>query len=130
MPNCKPSDMIKLKMSLRGERMSLMRIIVILAALLILCGCRKQSDMVRPDRDPAEQTEAAFMQINEKAQLLCAAESREAAEELAELYGIVLVDYGNGYACFFTEEDPNEVILRGKAQGWPVLSLNRKTTLS
>ncbi len=110
--------------------MSFLRAVIILSVLLVFSGCWKQTEMVKPNRDTEEQTESVVIQVDEKAQLLCAAESREAAEDLAELYGIILVDYQNGYACFFTEEDPDAVILRGKSQGWPVLSLNRKTSLS
>lgn len=111
--------------------MNLLRVLLILAVLLLFSGCQKQSaDMVKPQRDPAQQTTNELLQIDETAQLLCAVESLEEAQALAEQYGIILVDCQNGYACFYTEEDPNEVILRGKAQGWPLLSLNRKTKLS
>jgi len=67
--------------------------------------------------------------IYSKAQLLGEAESLEEAEELAELYGITLVDYKNGLARFYTEEDPREVILRGRDNDWPKLVLNRVNNL-
>jgi len=60
-----------------------------------------------------------------KAQLLCGTDTLEDAEELAELYGITLVGYKNGLARFHTEEDPRDVIRRGKDNGWPELVLNR-----
>lgn len=66
---------------------------------------------------------------SEEVQLLGEAESREDAEELAKLYGITLVDYKNGLGRFHTEEDPREVIRRGKDNGWPELVLNRATSL-
>ena len=57
-------------------------------------------------------------------QLLCSVESREEAETLAECYGITLVSYSNGLAVFYTEEDPRDVIQRGRDNGWPELSRN------
>lgn len=94
-------------------------VLVVLAAVL-LAGCRRSA--------PAQTVPAADStiadNISPRAQLMCAAESREEAQALAEQYGIALVDYRNGLATFYTEEDPRDVIRRGKDNGWQELSLN------
>ena len=60
----------------------------------------------------------------EGAELLCLADSKEQAEEIAKLYGIELVEYSYGVATFHTTEDPHEVIERGLDKGYPELSIN------
>lgn len=54
--------------------------------------------------------------------LMCAADSEEQAQEIAEQYGITLKSYGNGVAEFTTEEDPMAVIARGQKNKWTPLS--------
>ena len=118
--------------------------ILLMAVLLAvpLWGCQRSRDTV-PEKtvpkatlpkqtapgkeDPRDQTETipALDAVSDRGQLMAGAESRQEAEELARLYGITLVDYQHQVALFFTEEDPGEVIQRGKDNGWPELSLNR-----
>ena len=62
--------------------------------------------------------------MTEGAELYCLADSQEEAGEIADLYGIELVDFDLGVATFHTEEDPGAVIQRGKENGWRSLSLN------
>lgn len=57
-------------------------------------------------------------------QLIATVETREEAEELAELYGIELVRYAYKIAEYHTEEDPGVVIRRGIDNGWPRLERN------
>jgi hypothetical protein len=85
-------------------------LLLLLAALLAGCG--------------GYQTEAGCVSVDPGAQLLCLVEDRKAAEELAGLYGIELVDYDEGIALFYTEEDPRAVIAEGREKGWRELSLN------
>ena len=118
--------------------------ILLMAVLLAvpLWGCQRSRDTV-PEKtvpkatlpkqtapgkeDPGDQTETipALDAVSDRGQLMAGAESRQKAEELARLYGITLVDYQHQVALLFTEEDPGEVIQRGKDNGWPELSLNR-----
>lgn len=56
--------------------------------------------------------------------LIATVETREKAEELAELYGIELVRYAYQIAEYHTEEDPGAVIQRGIDNGWPRLERN------
>ena len=51
--------------------------------------------------------------------LIGSADSQEAAEEMAELYQITLIEYMDGKALFETQEDPLEVIARGEKEGYP-----------
>ncbi len=57
-------------------------------------------------------------------ELFAHADSLEDAKEIADLYGIELVDYQYGYATFHTEERVADVIKRGGTNGWPTLEIN------
>ena len=104
----------------------LWRLCIAAALVAGLFGCSKI-----PERPNAGQPRPeATVAVDPEKQLLCAVESREAAEALAEQYGIVLVEYEDGLACFYTEEDPQSVISRGKEADFPELSLNRILELS
>lgn len=96
--------------------MNKVRLILLLSALLLLfCGCGKQQ---------MEPESVSGPELADHGQLYCLAEDQVSAEEIAELYGISLIEFGDGVAIFSTEEDPNAVIEKGQANGWPVLSLN------
>ena len=90
----------------------LMCLILALAALLSGCGVKQTP----PPPDGVS--------YSQEKPLMAAVESQEEAEELAELYGITLVDFGNGIATFYTEENPYEVIKRGEDNGWKLLEIN------
>ena len=116
-------------------------LIWILAAALLLCGCRSSAEATKPGAEPAPTRDAQIQppqpadpehpdvpspdDVSPDGQLIGKADSPEEAEEIAALYGIELVNCQNGLALFRTEEDPKEVILRGEENGWPPLSLNR-----
>ncbi|MCR5650664.1 MAG: hypothetical protein K6F86_05725 [Lachnospiraceae bacterium] len=59
-------------------------------------------------------------------ELICLAGSEKEAEEIADKYGIELVEFSLGVASFHTDEDPLSVIEKGKKDGLPELSLNGK----
>lgn len=109
----------------------------LVAALLLLSGCHAAGNAPLPSRDaqptqpfPTERTEPVQPDdASTVGQLKGPAETREDAEETAALYGIELVDFQNGLALYYTEEDPKEVIRRGEENGWPQLSLNRTAQL-
>lgn len=63
-------------------------------------------------------------------ELMCLAKDQEEAEAVAESYGIELVDFQHGVAVFHTEENPYDVIRRGKENGWTLLSINHVITLT
>ena len=44
--------------------------------------------------------------------------------QVQEQYGIEFVSFENGLALFRTEENPFDVIARGKENGYPELSIN------
>ena len=58
------------------------------------------------------------------AELLCITDSEAKAKEIADMYGIELVEFSYGVATFHTTEDPRAVIERGKEKGYPELSIN------
>lgn len=110
---------------------------------LLLCGCeasqKEEPTVPQPSAAGKETMPSAYISpkpgeytvepepvnVNPSGQLMAEAEDHTAAEKLAEQYGITLVEYQEGLAVFFTEEDPQEVIRRGEENGWPQLSLNR-----
>ena len=99
--------------------MSLLRKVgLILGILALLSGCSA------PKTSPPQTGE-----IVEGKELCCLCESEEKAEEIAELYGIELVDWNHGTAVFHTEDDPKEVIQYGIDNDLPLLELNRKRKL-
>lgn len=105
--------------------------ILILAAAALLTGCAGVSQGTAPVLHPSSEIpeQSAFNRIAEGEELLCMAESREEAEEIASLYGIELVDCSYSVAVFHTEENPFDVMRRGEENGWPPLEVNRVITL-
>ena len=113
------------------------KILILLLLMALLAGCTPAHQQpvdvsTKPNRPevetPAEPTRPEKVDPGSmygEAQLMCEAASLEEAEDLAELYGITLMEYSRGVACFRTEEDPQEVVRRGKENGWPELVLNR-----
>lgn len=89
------------------------RIIIMFLLLGTLTACAEtQHAEKQPVRYSAEEP------------LMTLADSRDEAEKIADAYEIELVNYSNGVATFFTEQDPTEVIRRGKELGLPELSIN------
>lgn len=106
-----------------------MRIGIIFLSLLLaisLWGC-KSGQSYPPT---LSQSQIVPQNISPEEPLMATAESQEEAEAIAKQYGITLVSWGYGIATFHTEENPQEVIQRGLAQGWPELSLNTISPLS
>ena len=101
-------------------------IIAFLAAVLIvpviLSACGKTSNEAVAWNGGGTQHNSSS--TAEGAELFCLADTEEEAEEIAELYDIELVSYSNGVAVFHTEENPNDVIEKGKANNWPLLETN------
>ena len=85
---------------------------MLVAALLGACSKQPTPDVLET------------LPYSQEKPLIASADSREEAEELAELYGITLVDFSYGIASFYTEEDPYAVIQRGEKNGWKPLSIN------
>lgn len=110
---------------------------LLLAMLMLLSACGRPPAKENPaqtkpvtDSAPGKESGKTPDKVSESAPLMAEAESQEAAEELAELYGITLVEFRSGLATFFTEEEPKEVIRRGQEKGWPELTLNRGSRAS
>lgn len=63
-------------------------------------------------------------------ELIALADTQEAAEEIASLYGIELKSFEHGVGVYITKENPSDVIKRGEENGWPTISLNTVIHLS
>jgi hypothetical protein len=113
--------------------------LLLLFAILLLAGCGRRDpapEKIKPAPDVLPvQTRPGEPRLDLEAvapgrELLRSVDSLEEAERLAECYGITLVDYIDGLAVFTTEEDPRDVIQRGRDNGWPELSRNSVQKLS
>ena len=117
-----------------------------LILMLFLSGCRAAShtaSTVPPEATANPKTDATLPSVkpvpatqpqpvggvSQRGQLMGKADDQEHAQEIADLYGITLVDFGHGLALYYTEEDPEAVIARGEENDWPMLSLNRTKKL-
>ncbi|MBO5208094.1 MAG: hypothetical protein J6B68_01990 [Lachnospiraceae bacterium] len=65
-----------------------------------------------------------------ESQLMTFAETEEQAKEIAEQYGIEFVSLEEGIAVYTTEEKVEDVIARGKENGYPELYLNYVKTVN
>lgn len=95
-------------------KMKIACICLVIAALLSACGIRK-------DQKPVTGPQQGYSQ---EQPLMAEVESEEEAKELAELYGITLVEVNHRIATFYTEEDLQAVIQRGEKNGWKPLEIN------
>ncbi len=59
-------------------------------------------------------------------ELTTMAATEKEAKEIAELYGIELVEYRDGVAEYTTDREIREVITEGVEKGYPQLSINYK----
>ena len=100
------------------------RVLAALAAAALLPGCAKRT-AAPPGEAPAPVYERVpGTDYAEGKELLASVKTLEDAERLEELYGIELVEYGDGLAVFHSEEDPAAVVRRGEENGWPALEVN------
>lgn len=118
------------------------KILTLFVLMALLSGCTRTAapDQTELTTNPTDQ-ETTFATnpagVDEstdpsdvEVQLLGEAGSLEEAQTIAELYGITLVEYKNGLGRFHTEEDPRDVIQRGKENGWPELVVNHVGSFS
>lgn len=82
---------------------------------LLLFGCGKKNTATTPE---------PVLPDLPYENLTCWADSARQAEEIAQSYGIELCSYQLNIATYHTDEDPAQVIQRGKSQGLPELELN------
>lgn len=101
--------------------------LTVVMVLSALSGCGNSQGSIQIDASELDRPgsdENGLREVYEDGQLMCEAESRREAEEIAELYGITLVEFLGNVAVFYTEENPDDVIRRGQENDWPELSLN------
>lgn len=124
-----------------------MKLIVLVLGLVVLaaigiCGCgnRELSNMTADDSLPSFQKldssnedspPADSLEDNSWAEteLVALADTREDAEEIAELYGIELSTYSYGVATYTTDKNPLELRALGEENGYPELTPNYENEL-
>ncbi len=117
-------------------------IMLLIVLLLCLAGCGGRSsgtlsDAVQKETAAPQQTDVSSPEepwngvsgtgIGDYAkgkELFTLAETEEEAKQIAQIYGIELVSFEYGVATFHTEEDPSEVVERGRENGWPPIEIN------
>lgn len=62
-------------------------------------------------------------------EMIALADTREEAEEIAELYGIELSSYSYGVATYTTDKNPQELIELGSENDYPALTPNYEQEL-
>ncbi len=100
------------------DRLHILAKVALAGALLAMTSaCGQDPKLEGPQHETVEN-------YVEGAELLCIVESEDEAKEIADMYGIELVDYKVGVATFHTEEDPRAVVERGIENGYPGISIN------
>ncbi len=90
-----------------------------------LFGCSKNEVMLDDPGLESMTDSGSAGSVVKGMELMCLAESKQEAEDIAKSYGIELVHFSSGVASFHTDGDPADVIKRGKEQGLKELSINR-----
>ncbi len=108
-------------------------IIAAAAAALLSLGVTGAEKMPEKTDTAGQMQGTAAETVPEAPELLAAAESEEAAEEIAAAYGITLAGYTGytGIATFWNTSgmQPGELIRLGKENGWPPIEINQTTGL-
>lgn len=116
--------------------------LILLAAVgLCACGGNRQLTNVTSDDsiqklqklELADKSDSSIAPVenNDSAstELTALADTREEAEEIAELYGIELSSYSYGVATYTTDKNTQELIEMGAENDYPVLTPNFESEL-
>ena len=100
-----------------------------IAGLFLLMACASPEVRLLSGEDYAGDVSVSFSSVPisyaEGAELFCLSDSETEAIEIARMYDIELVEFNYKVATFHTEEDPADVIQRGKDRDYPLLSINQ-----
>jgi hypothetical protein len=102
------------------------------ALLFFACASGKTQQQTKPHAPtltPAATAQPPEQEDSMNANLMAWADDQTQAEQIAALYNISLVFYSDHIATFYTEQDLNEIIELGKANGWTELSIIGTVTL-
>ena len=86
-----------------------------------LCGCGWNRELTQKTTDIEVKT-VELSDSNEPTQLMALADTQEAAQEIADLYGIELNSFSNGVATYTTDKNLQELLELGQENGYPELS--------
>lgn len=114
---------------------------LLLLSVLCLSGCGKNRELARLSADDVhsdsqftpeweeESSSPANPDAKSPAQLTALADSQEAAQEIADLYGIELKSYSHGVATYTTDKNLREILDLGLENDYPELTPNFENQL-
>ncbi len=113
-----------------------MIVFIVAAALIIIAAVAVSTVYKKNDRTgnmigKSEYSQLGNMQDMAETELMGVFADRDEAEAAAELYNIKLKDFGQRVAVFTVDPgvDIQKLIEKGRANGWPELSINYKRDL-
>lgn len=89
----------------------------------LLTSCRMDASAPEPVIPAGTAEDTAVIELT------ALVSSQEEAEKTAALYGIELQSFSDGVAVYSTGKDPGELNRLGEANGFPLLTPNRKKQL-
>lgn len=103
-------------------------VIVILAGIIIGSKVRQNQLIANHNFEITEEQTPETEEGSYK--VIATAENENEAREIAELYGIELIDYSYKVAVYLTDKNPVELVKWGKEKGYPSIAVNQKYTVN
>lgn len=115
---------------------------LVLLSVTGLCGCGWNRELTRmspedlpslqnlqPVNEDGSPIDSTGNSDSELTELVALADTREEAEEIAELYGIELSTYSYGVATYTTDKNLKELMKLGEENDYPTLTPNYEVEL-
>lgn len=114
---------------------------LILLSAIGLAGCGKNRELTKMSADTANlnllqssgsesgQSSSSDSDTDKSMQLTALADSQEAAQEIADLYGIELKSYSYGVATYTTDKNLQEILDLGQENDYPELTPDHESQL-
>ena len=114
---------------------------LVLLSVTGLCGCGRELTRMTPDdnlpsiqklqpvNEDGSSVDSTGNNDSALTELVALAETREEAEQIAELYGIELSTYSYGVATYITDKNLKELMKLGEENDYPTLTPNYEVEL-
>lgn len=100
----------------------------VLLSVAGLSGCGRNRELTKMTTDIEVKTKE-LSGSDEPTQVMALADTQEAAQEIADLYGIELKNFSYGVATYTTDKNLQELLELGQENGYPELSLDYENQL-